>query len=314
MHVTPQNSTTYNLSPTQPQDFGITHSSLLKSNPTMHKAEHTFQNDDIKLASSAREQFHEEFGFKRKNLEKEIYRDMMKRLNEFHAKEVVEHQTDGARNLENTEETLEGHHMAKKDIVHVNKSPCFSNTSDKKIQSAINEGQLNFATPGMSHAKDDHLVKQIGLGGLVRRSLRHRWEFDEEANLDAKVYRSKKRAYLLVHKKQLHKLSVEKLRERGMAWVPKGSVQVQNEKDAKVEVEAKKVRRVRSHAPNQWFVSSHQVPLPPYCIYSSPMQPMHMSWIQFSGMYRYPSCPYYNSWISYESLYYGGMLPYSFAY
>lgn len=181
MHVTPQNFTAYNLSPTQSQDFGITHSSLPKSNvnsfqqngsyvqPTMHKAKHRLQNDDIKLASSAIDQFHEEFSFKRKNLEEEIYRDMMKRLNvcvlnkrseptfvleqkpnnvelstkkkmvpvfefseieepfvlpdEFRAKEVDEHQIDGARVLENTEKTLEGHHMAKHDIVQVNKSP-----------------------------------------------------------------------------------------------------------------------------------------------------------------------------------------------
>uniref|UniRef100_A0A0E0ID80 Uncharacterized protein n=1 Tax=Oryza nivara TaxID=4536 RepID=A0A0E0ID80_ORYNI len=165
MHVTPQNFTAYSLSPTQSQDFGITHSSLPKSNvnsfqqngsyvqPTMHKAKHRLQNDDIKLASSAMDQFHEEFSFKRKNLEEEIYRDMMKRLNvcvlnkrseptfvleqkpnnvelstkkknepfvlpyEFRAKEVDEHQIDGARVLENTEKTLEGHHMAKHDIV-----------------------------------------------------------------------------------------------------------------------------------------------------------------------------------------------------
>lgn len=181
MHVTPQNFTAYNLSPTQSQDFGITHSSLPKSNvnsfqqngsyvqPTMHKAKHRLQNDDIKLASSAMDQFHEEFSFKRKNLEEEIYRDMMNRLNvcvlnkrleptfvleqkpnnvelstkkkmvpvfefseieepfvlpdEFRAKEVDEHQIDGARVLENTEKTLEGHHMAKHDIVQINKSP-----------------------------------------------------------------------------------------------------------------------------------------------------------------------------------------------
>ncbi len=64
----------YNLSPTQP-DFGISYSPLPKSNVNsfkqngsyvqlMHKAEHRLQNDDIKLACSAREQFHEEFSFK----------------------------------------------------------------------------------------------------------------------------------------------------------------------------------------------------------------------------------------------------------
>uniref|UniRef100_A0A0E0BSU5 Disease resistance N-terminal domain-containing protein n=1 Tax=Oryza glumipatula TaxID=40148 RepID=A0A0E0BSU5_9ORYZ len=50
---------------------------------------------------------------------------------EFCAKEIDEHQIDGARDLENTEKTLEGHHMAKRDIVHVKKSPRFSNTTGK---------------------------------------------------------------------------------------------------------------------------------------------------------------------------------------
>uniref|UniRef100_A0A0D9YM74 Uncharacterized protein n=1 Tax=Oryza glumipatula TaxID=40148 RepID=A0A0D9YM74_9ORYZ len=84
--------------------------------------------------------------------------------------------------------------------------------------------------------------------------------------------------------KQLHKLSVEKLREKGMSWLPKGSVQVQNKTDVKVEVEAKNEKVVRRCVPNQRFASDHQVLLPPYYIYSSPMQPMHMSWNQFSGM------------------------------
>ena len=37
-------------------------------------------------------------------------------------------------------------------------------------------------------------------------------------------------------KKQLEKLSVENVKKRGMAWIPKGSVQVHNETDVKVEV------------------------------------------------------------------------------
>ncbi len=50
---------------------------------------------------------------------------------EFCAKEIDEHQIGGARDLENTEKTLEVHHMAKRDIVHVKKSPRFSNTTGK---------------------------------------------------------------------------------------------------------------------------------------------------------------------------------------
>ncbi|KAF2940055.1 hypothetical protein DAI22_03g241900 [Oryza sativa Japonica Group] len=103
-------------------------------------------------------------------------------------------------------------------------------------------------------------------------------------------------------KKQLHKLSAEKLRDRGMAWVPKGSVQVHNEKDVKREVEAKEEKGVQRHAPNQWFVSNRQVLSPPHYSYSSLMPPIPMSWNQFSGMYDYPSWFYSYPWISYGSL------------
>uniref|UniRef100_A0A0E0G110 Uncharacterized protein n=1 Tax=Oryza nivara TaxID=4536 RepID=A0A0E0G110_ORYNI len=145
------------------------------------------------------------------------------------------------------------------------------------------------------------LIREIGLGGLVERSLRYRWEVVQQG--------SKSRCRKLVtnqdppkssggngsqlrhshslsnwQKKQLHKLSVEKLREKGMSWLPKGSVQVQNKTDVKVKVEAKNEKVVRRCVPNQRFASDHQVLLPPYYIYSSPMQPMHMSWNQFSGM------------------------------
>ena len=115
-------------------------------------------------------------------------------------------------------------------------------------------------------------------------------------------------------KEQLIKLSAEKLRERGMAWVPKGSVQVQNEKDVKREVDAKREKGVRRHAPNQWFASNHQVISPPHYSYFSLMPPIPMSWNQFSGMFGYPSWFYSYPCISYGSLYYGGMLPYSVAY
>nr|ABB46899.1 hypothetical protein LOC_Os10g09180 [Oryza sativa Japonica Group] len=83
-------------------------------------------------------------------------------------------------------------------------------------------------------------------------------------------------------KKQLHKLSAEKLRERGMAWVLKASVQVQNETDVKVGVGAKNEKGVKRCAPNQRFASNHQVLSPPYYTYSSPMPPIPMSWNQFS--------------------------------
>jgi hypothetical protein len=66
-----------------------------------------------------------------------------------------------------------------------------------------------------------------------------------------------------------------------MAWDHKGSVQVQNETYVKVEVEANNEKGVRRCAPNQRFASNHQVPSPPYYIYSSLMPLIPMSWNQF---------------------------------
>uniref|UniRef100_A0A0E0E2E5 Uncharacterized protein n=1 Tax=Oryza meridionalis TaxID=40149 RepID=A0A0E0E2E5_9ORYZ len=279
----------------------------------------------------------------------------------FRAKEDDEHLDDGARNCDDKVKILESHQRANLDIT-------------QKIQSAINEGRLHFATPGNLRAKDDLFDKrnrsrwssrkkssvQTG-GSLTRKQIwvpKYRGQEKglatgacvnvRKASIQKRVielggyahvqqlenlhHESMKReassAELVTsqnppkssgglsiwQKKQLHKLSAEKLRERGMAWVPKGSVQVQNEKDVKREVEAKKEKGVRRHAPNQRFASNRQVLSPPHYSYSSLMPPIPMSWNQFSGMYGYPSWFYSYPWISYESLYYGGMLPYSFAY
>ncbi len=116
-------------------------------------------------------------------------------------------------------------------------------------------------------------------------------------------------------KKHPHKLSAEKLRERGMAWVPKVNVQVHSEKDAKVELKAKNEKGVGRRAPNQWFASNHQVLSLPHYLYSSPISPtMPISWNPFSGMYDYPSWPYFNSWVPYGSFYHGGILPNYYVY
>uniref|UniRef100_A0A0D3HV40 Uncharacterized protein n=1 Tax=Oryza barthii TaxID=65489 RepID=A0A0D3HV40_9ORYZ len=53
---------------------------------------------------------------------------------EFHVKEVDKDQDDGAQNNADKEETLDGHKMAKQDIVQVKKSSSISNTSDKKAE------------------------------------------------------------------------------------------------------------------------------------------------------------------------------------
>uniref|UniRef100_A0A0E0D2M1 Uncharacterized protein n=1 Tax=Oryza meridionalis TaxID=40149 RepID=A0A0E0D2M1_9ORYZ len=259
--------------------------------PTTLKADDTHRTNDIKLAGSAGGQFVEDFSSKIDNLIEEICRDVEEKMNayilskgskpifnqqrkpinldlsanevevamldfpgnigpyvlpaEFRAKEDDEHLDDGARNHDDKVKILESHQRTNLDIA-------------QKIQSAINEGRLCFATPRKSYAKDDRFDKRN----------QSRWSSRKKSS---------------VQKKQLHKLSAEKLRERGMAWVPKGSVQVPNETYIKVEVGAKNEKGVRRCAANQRFASNHQVLSPPYYTYSSPMPPIPMSWNQFSG-------------------------------
>uniref|UniRef100_A0A0E0INN8 Uncharacterized protein n=1 Tax=Oryza nivara TaxID=4536 RepID=A0A0E0INN8_ORYNI len=303
-HLPPHNSTTYSLSPAQPQSFGIEHIPLPKPSvnnfqqngsfvqSTTHKAEETHRTNDTKLASSARGQFVEDFGSKIDNLIEEICRDVEEKFNayilskgskpifnqqrkpinlelwanekevamldlcgnigpfvlptKFRAKDDDEHLDDGARNRDDKVNILESHQRTNLGITRVKKSECFSNISNQRIQSAINEGRLQFATPRKSHAKYDRFDKRN----------QSRWSSMKKYSAQSGGSSTRKQIWVLksrgqekglaagARKKQLHKLSAEKLRDRGMAWVPKGSVQVHNEKDVKREVEAKEEKGV----------------------------------------------------------------------
>ncbi|EEE70280.1 hypothetical protein OsJ_30435 [Oryza sativa Japonica Group] len=217
-HLPPHNSTTYSLSPAQPQSFGIEHIPLPKPSvnnfqqngsfvqSTTHKAEETHRTNDTKLASSAGGQFVEDFGSKIDNLIEEICRDVEEKFNayilskgskpifnqqrkpinlelsanekevamldlcgnigpfvlptKFRAKDDDEHLDDGARNRDDKVNILESHQRTNLGITQVKKSECFSNISNQRIQSTINEGRLQFATPRKSHAKDDRFDKR----------------------------------------------------------------------------------------------------------------------------------------------------------
>uniref|UniRef100_A0A0E0E3I8 Uncharacterized protein n=1 Tax=Oryza meridionalis TaxID=40149 RepID=A0A0E0E3I8_9ORYZ len=173
---------------------------------TTHKAEVTHRTNDIKLAGSVGGQFVEDFGSKIDNLIEEICRDVEEKMNayilskgskplfnqqrkpinlelsanekkvamldfsgnigpfvlpaEFRAKEVDEHLDDGARNRDDKAK------RTNQDIIQVKKSECFSNTLDKAdCVLQLQESHM----PRMTV-----LIKEIGLGGLVGRSLRHR--------------------------------------------------------------------------------------------------------------------------------------------
>ena len=208
----------------------------------------------------------------------------------------------------------------------------------QKIQSAIIEGRLCFATPRKSYAKDDRFDKrnwsrwssrkkssaQVG-GSSTGKQIWMPKSRGQEKSLAAGAHVSVQKASVQkkvielaehacvqqlenVHhvsmkreassaelvtsqnppkssgcngsqlrhshslsnwqKKQLEKLSAEKLKKRGMAWDLKGSVQVHNEKDANVEVKAKKEKGARRRAPNQRSASNHQVLSPPHLLKS----------------------------------------------
>uniref|UniRef100_A0A0E0M0Y5 Uncharacterized protein n=1 Tax=Oryza punctata TaxID=4537 RepID=A0A0E0M0Y5_ORYPU len=264
----------YSLPPTRQRGFGIGQSTPPKPNvnnfqqigscvqPTKHTTEHMFKTDDIRLACSAGGQFVEEFN----SLTEEICRDVEEKFNayilskgskptfaqqhkpinlelsanekevamldfsrdteafvlpdEFRTKEVDEHQVDGARNLENMEEMLDAYKRTNQDMVQA----CIWAT-DKKCTTGED------AAKGIFGRVSNRSESVEELGGQWHTS---NWQ-----------------------KKQLHKLSAEKLRERGMAWVHKGSVQVRNEKYTKIIFEAKKEKGVKRCALNQRFVSNH---------------------------------------------------------
>jgi len=61
-------------------------------------------------------------------------------------------------------------------------------------------------------------------------------------------------------KKKLQRLSAHELKEKGMAWVPKGSTQTQEEDDVHTEgaVQLKKKKRSKRRSSNIWFAPNHQ--------------------------------------------------------
>ena len=107
--------------------------------------------------------------------------------------------------------------------------------------------------------------------------------------------------------KKLQKLSAEKLKEKGLAWVPKGRIQSQKN-DAQASGATKtNERRFKKQLPSWRFAPNHQN----YWSWHHPYSMLMPMWNSFQGMHCYPSLPYFDPW--YGSLYYGG-LPNHFAY
>jgi hypothetical protein len=106
---------------------------------------------------------------------------------------------------------------------------------------------------------------------------------------------------------KLQKLSAEKLK-KGLAWVPKASIQAQkDDAQASGATKAKGRRRFKKQLPSWRFAPNHQNQWSWHHSYSLSM-PM---WNLSPGMHGYPLPPYFDPW--YGSLYFGG-LPNYFAY
>jgi hypothetical protein len=108
--------------------------------------------------------------------------------------------------------------------------------------------------------------------------------------------------------KKLQKLSVEKLKEKGLAWVPKGNIQAQkDDAQASGATKVKERRRFKKQLSSWRFVPNHQNQWSRHYSYSLSMS----MWNSSPGMHDYPSASYFDS--RYGSLCFRG-LPNYFAY
>uniref|UniRef100_A0A0D3G5I2 Uncharacterized protein n=1 Tax=Oryza barthii TaxID=65489 RepID=A0A0D3G5I2_9ORYZ len=136
------------------------------------------------------------------------------------------------------------------DIVHVKKSPRFSNTSDQVGGSSIRKqiwvpksrgqekGLATGARVGVQKASvQKNVIEPRGHARVQQLENLHHVSMKREAS-SAELVTSQN---LLKSSggngnQPRHSQSVENVKKRGMAWIPKGSVQVHNETDVKVEV------------------------------------------------------------------------------
>jgi hypothetical protein len=108
--------------------------------------------------------------------------------------------------------------------------------------------------------------------------------------------------------KKLQKFSAKKLKEKGLAWVSKGSIQAQkDDAQASGATKAKKRRKFKKQLPSWRLTPNHQNQWSRHHPYSLPM----LMWNSSPGMHGYPLAPYFDPW--YGSLCYGG-LPNYFAH
>ncbi|KAG2595672.1 hypothetical protein PVAP13_5KG279087, partial [Panicum virgatum] len=106
-------------------------------------------------------------------------------------------------------------------------------------------------------------------------------------------------------KRKLQKLSAQELKERNMAWVPKGSVPIQDKDDgqAKGEMQLKKKRRSKRRSSNMRFTSNHQNYWSVHHPFDSQILYTPISWNSSINMFGYPSHSYFDPRMTYGSFY-----------
>jgi len=112
------------------------------------------------------------------------------------------------------------------------------------------------------------------------------------------------------------KKKLQELKEKGMAWVPKGSIQTQDEDDDCTEgaMQLKKNRRSKRRSSNIRFAPNHQNYWSVHHPFDSQMPHTPVYWNSSMNMFGYPSCSYFDPWTPCGSLYQGGLSPNCYAY
>jgi hypothetical protein len=110
------------------------------------------------------------------------------------------------------------------------------------------------------------------------------------------------------HNKRLGKLGAQKLKKRGMLWVPNGRSQYQGKDEAlgRGEVKANIRKKSSTRCMGERFAPTHQS-------YRSLHHPYFLvvSYTLSQGMFGYPS---WHHFAPYTSLYYGGVQPNYYSY
>jgi len=117
-------------------------------------------------------------------------------------------------------------------------------------------------------------------------------------------------------KKKLQKLNAQELKEKNMAWVPKGSIRTQDKDDgqAKGAMQLKEKRRSKGRSSNMRFAPNHQNYWSIHHPFNLQIPHMPMFWNSSLDVFGYPSYSYFDNRIPYGSLYHGGLLPNYYAY